>query len=149
MKRVILVSLMLISIILLLTVCDRTDKYTLSQPYENVEKVEIVYVANDNILVKGFYDAIKPVCTLDEEQWSAFFEDLFSMECSRYLNDPAESVTGEVVQITYNDGSFELIGKDSIFCSSSDREWDYLPYYFDDDVFYRFISAWGQVAQGT
>lgn len=140
MKRFNSVVLVLILIVLLLALCSRKDAYTLSQPYPNVVNVEIVYVANDMILVKGFYDSIEPICALEAEQIDAFFDKFNTMACSRYLNDPAESVTGEVIRVTYRDGAFELIGHQAGFYCAKDKNWNYRPYYFDDEVFYQFIS---------
>ena len=142
MKRFVPVVLTLICVMLLLTLCGQRNKFTLSQPYDNVSSVEIVYVADDNILVKGFLDSIQSVCTVNVGQWHAFFDDFYSITCSQYLNDPAESVTGEVIRVTYKDGAFDLIGRYSIFYCTSEKSWDYLPYYFDYDAFNAFINVW-------
>ena len=149
MKRIILVALVAVTVVLLLTRCRHKEDYTLAQPAENITGVEIVYVGNSRILCGGFYESIKPVCTIAEEDWEAFFTDFYAMDCSGYLNDPNLNYEGELIRITYSDGGFEVIGTHAGFYCTKDRDQRYIYLRFDEDLYQSLISKWKLEARGA
>lgn len=143
MKRIMPIILVCILLILFLWNCGR-EQYVLSQPADVINSIDIVSVANDTILVKGFYDAIESVCVIEQEYWDDFLADFHAIPSKRYLNDPAESVTGNAIRITYRDGSFELIGQKAVFSSKPNKDWEYLSFHFDNESFHSLIKEWSK-----
>ena len=87
------------------------------------------------------YSAIAPVITVDQEQWQRFLADLKEIPCKQYFNDPVQGFSGNVIRITYTDGSYEVIGPLAGLHVDPKGKWTYKDYYFEKDVFAVFVET--------
>lgn len=110
------------SIALVLLVCIffgscSAKPYPFRNPTDSIVSVEIVDVKDVN---KHDYAVIK---RLSDEEARSFVADFQNLRFKKYLGDPAASVFGIAVKISYSDGSFEYICAytSQYFLSDSDR----------------------------
>ena len=133
--------LVLMSILLcLLSGCSYEGKYQLEQAYNNIQTVEVLYVSpyeicsNEQLLEKDNNASV------DEGNWEKLITELENIPCKAYAHDPSWGITGDILRITYKDGSVELVGERGGLYYSAD-EWEYRYLYFEEAEFHALISV--------
>lgn len=121
-------------------------RYEFKQEIDQIVSIQIAEGISQQDTVEGNYDKIKVVATVSEERWEEFLEDFEAVRCSRYRNDPCQSVEGDIIWITYANGAIELIGDCSTFYHwiEGEKKGDFLPYYFDLEQFHSLIIKYAE-----
>ena len=139
MKKVSIIGLILISI--LLQGCRSEPVYPFSQPFENIERIEIIEEPPYKFTPQNQLHNLDAIVTVERDQWSDFISDFKKIPCDRYFFDPAGAIHGYAIRITYSDGGYEYICEYSGLHIKADGDWDYPSYYFDRDLFDSFIKT--------
>ncbi len=101
MKRILIMSL---CFLLFITGCMQTT-YSLQQPRDSIERVEIVDISVDMYNDSSEYSVVK-VLSFEEEE--SLLKELETITFKNYIGDPA-AASGRSVRICYYDGSYEII----------------------------------------
>jgi hypothetical protein len=78
------------------------------------------------------------VKTLDVEEIPEFLLLLSNLELHSYWNDPIECTEGNNIKITFYDGSYHLINRDSTVHYSNNKA-DFMFHYYEDA---EFVALW-------
>ena len=125
-KKMIALLLLITSVLMLATGCNRTYDYSFAQNLDNVEKVEIRAYEYD-----PHDDQTTPIVTLDEEDGKALLNEVDAMKCKRHFGDHTSTYGEIVVYITYKDQTAEVIGLRNVAQVDKDEEWHIGIEYFD------------------
>ena len=125
-KKMIALLLLITSVLMLATGCNRTYDYSFAQSLDNVEKVEIRAYEDD-----PYDDKTTPIVTLDEEDGKALLNEVDAMKCKRHFGDHTSTYGEIVVYITYKDQTAEVIGLRNVAQVDKDEEWHIGIEYFD------------------
>lgn len=125
-KKMIALLLLITSVLMLATGCNRTYDYSFAQSLDNVEKVEIRAYEYD-----PYDDKTTPIVTLDEEDGKALLNEVDAMKCKRHFGDHTSTYGEIVVYITYKDQTAEVIGLRNVAQVDKDEEWHIGIEYFD------------------
>ena len=125
-KKMIVLLLLITSVLMLATGCNRTYDYSFAQNLDNVEKVEIRAYEYD-----PHDDQTTPIVTLDEEDGKALLMEIDAMKCKRHFGDHTSTYGEIVVYITYKDQTAEVIGLRNVAQVDKDEEWHIGIEYFD------------------
>ena len=89
--------------------------FSLMQDVSQIISIQIAEGINERDALEGNYDKLKVMVSIPKEQWEMFLAKFQTVPCSRYRNDPCQSLEGNVIWITYADGALELIGDSAAF----------------------------------
>ena len=132
MKKIVL--LILAFSMLILSSCaicgNTTDVWEFAEPLENVVKVEIIDIDNDEKVLKEL--------PADHEILSRFD----GMPCKLQGIDPSYSVSGLGLKVYYKDGTYEVIAADSNYYFGSNNLRDYSLEYFDEEEFNDILRSY-------
>ena len=138
MKKISIIGLILI--IILLQGCGSEPAYPFSQPFENIERIEIIEVSSYAFTPRNQLCNLDAIVTVERDQWSDFISDFKKIPCGRFFFDPSGTIIGYTIRITYSDGGYEYICEYSGLHMKADGDWDNLYYYFDRELFDSFIK---------
>ena len=99
MKKVVLFSLMVLVSFPLLTVGCAALPYSFAQKTDEIERIEIVSIDNDDCSI---------MTSIPEVSKEAFLDDFMRIHFRRYLGDPS-ALYGYVIRFVYKDGSYEMV----------------------------------------
>lgn len=136
-KSILLIFATLLS---LLCGCEKEQQYMLGQAHEYVQAIEIIYVSPYQTCVNEALLQMEAIIAVDKAEWENFFCKFSEISCNAYFHDPSWSVCGDVIRITYEDGSADLISAYGGLYYS-DGEWQYQYLYFDTEAFDVLISS--------
>ena len=140
MKKVSIIGLILICI--LLQGCRSKAVYPFSQPFENIERIEIIEDPPYRFISQNELYYLDAIVTVEREQWSDFISDFKEIPCKKYgFGPPASMISGYAIRIAYSDGGYEYICKYSGLHIKADGDWKYPAYYFDRELFDSFIKT--------
>ena len=123
--------------------CVRRVTTPLSQPENQVAAIEIldVYRWHEHTPGEPLQDGIfEVVCEIPSHE--EFLDALNQLPRYSTFGDPIEGFNGNTVRITYQDGSFEMIGKRCSYYETPDGDWDYEHDHFNHESFEEFLSTY-------
>ena len=124
---------------MLLCACQKRAAFSLSQPEDMVEQIEIISVDPQRMYHHDDASTFQIQKCIPSEQHEAFLQELYDVPCYRYRNDPFQGFGPNTIRITYLDGSYELIGWRTVYYETPAGDWKYPPYYFDGEGFAEYI----------
>lgn len=126
--------------------------YEFLYPAEEIASIQFVHMQTGTDLYTHPVDDIpflldsreSPCAELDTENYASFLEAFSEVPCHKWVNDPCPEVSGNVILITYKNGSWEWISSDGTFyhnvsSSKSSMTW----FYFDEEAFASLLSRYG------
>lgn len=134
-----------ISCVIFLGSCQTNSvRYELMQDVSQIISIQIAEGINERDALEGNYDKLKVMVSIPKEQWEMFLAKFQTVPCSRYRNDPCQSLEGNVIWITYADGALELIGDSAAFYQGpkENDSGDFLRYYFNLEQFNSLIGQY-------
>lgn len=139
MKKVVIMGLILA--IVLFQGCGAEHQYPFSQPFENIERIDIIHEPPYETIPRRELCNLDAVVTIESDQWGDFISDFKEIPCDKYFLEPASLIDGYAIRIAYNDGGYEYICRISGLHIKADGDWKYPSYYFDSDLFDSFIKT--------
>lgn len=140
MKRLVICILLLA---LILSGCVRRVPPSLVQPEDQVVSIEIldVYRWHEHTpgdpLPEGILEVVCEISNHEE-----ILNALHQLPRYRPLGDPLLGFHGHTIRITYQDGSFEMIGEACSYYETPDGEWHYKHDRFNHETFEDFLSTY-------
>ena len=94
------------------------SSYQLAQADSEITKIEIVDISNFDIIYRyNEFSRIQSIITIEKDDWAAFLADFRKVSRKHTTGNPPfvngmdnPLLDGASIRITYQDGSFELIG---------------------------------------
>lgn len=111
--------------VLSLVGCQSSATIVLLHPEDKIASVEILEICS------GKENSLK---FLDEESIADIIDDLKSMNCYMYFNDPCQTIEGMVIKIVYSNGDYDLVTSSS-HAFYSNEQISFRREYFDKDTF--------------
>ena len=109
-------------LLLIITACVPVCSYAPSRSREDIQKMELVYIAANGSRYEDNANA-KVLQTISSGQWDQVLSEFKDIPCSEEYLDPALSTFGHVIRITYVDGTIELLS-DSAIAVYDQGNWD-------------------------
>ena len=133
-------AIWMILILFLLNSCQRRRDFSLEQPEDQVVAIEIICILTWSGYDPENENTFEVQRTIDPVQYDTFLQKLYDVPCYRYFNDPLEGVGKNTIRVSFSDGSYQLIGEDTVYYETSIGDWEYPRYYFDKEAFDAFLS---------
>ena len=130
--------------IIVLTACSNERGYRLYYPADDIIAVEICEVFDNPYSAASLLPEYEVIYVLSDEQMTQFIEQLSTIECEEYWNDPLYSIKNYCVIIRYNNGAREVLSTTGcgIF---EENNGTYNRFYFSETVFYELISQYTDI----
>ena len=122
-----------------LSSCKKTYEYEFMQPVENITSIAFVYADPYHDVD---YSKLEIDCVIVNDLWPVFLEDFGEIPCKRYRFDPPNDVSGDVIRISYEDGSCEVFSASSSLQIDAKGRQHYTMKYFDTDAFEQLVQKY-------
>lgn len=142
MKKVIVFLMMGITTITLLLYCYRPIAYPFSQKKDAIVQIDIVEIDDYRIINTGNFDMITICKSIDQSKQSSFVSKFEDLHCHKSRGPSQECLEGRAVRFTYNDGAFEIVGAETAFYCTANKDWSYPAYYYNYNDFNNFLLLW-------
>ena len=143
MKRI---RLMLIVVLLfILFGCHKIVEYHFLQSEENIARIEIVRIENDDNIPILKSDPFVHVLLVEipQDKIDDFIGDFTHLLCYEYFSDPGSIFPNDMaIKITYNNDDYELISEDAQATFQKNKFKGYGYYYFDHDDFIQLLAKY-------
>lgn len=144
--RKIIISLLIIAVLLYLASCQGRTKYQFSQSFDSIHSIEIIDIPGDGAQSDRELGKITIIQTISPTDWQLFLNSLQDIPCRKYWNDPPQYIRNRAVQITYKDGTIEILSSSSSgLCTEVNGFYkviDYNRFYFDDEIFLAILNSY-------
>lgn len=142
MRRILLNGLILMIFLSLCGGCKSQRQYEFAQPAENIVRIEIICTPEFSTVSPENLKKMESIITIKSEQWADFLDEFRGIPCFAYFNDPAQTILGNAIRITYYDETCEIICRYSGLYLRPDGTQYYPLRYFDGTEFEAFIKRW-------
>ncbi len=110
----------------------RPQTYTISQPTEQIEKIEICEYNHET-------ETFSPLKELNEEEQENILHDIPTLISRKQFGGKIINAGKIVVCISYKDGSIEVLGTEGSIKIDSIGKWHLSAVYFEDDGFAKML----------
>ena len=134
-------SVFLVFMCCLLLLCSCNNRqYSFGQKSENIKSIDIIYVSPYKIYSNESYAQFEAIATIDRTAWDDFIQAFREIPSKKQFHDPTWGISGNVIRITYEDDSFDVIcAYGSLYYSVDDWENQY--YLLDETLYDSFVQS--------
>lgn len=141
-KRITILTLLCLLGLLLFGVFEGAQHYELAESSEEIEWIDIVFVPVEHTeaVLGGHYDVLDVVGSINVSRHKEFIASLTSLPGRYFWSDYNEAIEGNVIMITYRDGTTEIITQNyGIYDGANNRGWNTL-FRFDEEAFCSLVG---------